>query len=109
MREKPLRGDRSRKQDDRYLFLEALLSARDRFIVLYTGQSVKDNSELSPSIFISQIHDYLERVYQFPSSTYTFDHRLQPFSPSSGLVHSTPGSSCLYESRRSISSALLLA
>lgn len=82
LREKPVRGDRSRKQEDRYMFLEALLAARDHFVMLYTGQSVKDNSELSPSVFINQLRDYLERVYHLRPESYTTDHRLQPFSAS---------------------------
>ncbi len=80
MREKPVRGDRTRKIEDRYMFLEALLAARDHFIVLYTGQSLKDNSEMSPSIFVTQLRDYLQRVYQWPLDAYGIAHRLQPFS-----------------------------
>lgn len=80
MRETPMRGDRSRKHEDRYMFLEALLAARDHFIVLYTGQSMKDNSEMSPSVFVTQLRDYMERVFQWPEERYGRAHRLQPFS-----------------------------
>jgi exodeoxyribonuclease V gamma subunit len=79
-RDQPMRGDRSRKQEDRYMFLEAMLAARDHFIVLYTGQSLKDNSEISPSVFVTQVHDYLERVYHMPKGAFATVHRLQPFS-----------------------------
>ena len=81
MSKNPVRGDRTRKQDDRYMFLEAMLAARDHFVMLYTGQSLKDNSEMSPSVFVNQLRDYLDRVYQIPPSSYSTTHPLQPFSP----------------------------
>src|SRR5699024_9556024 len=40
----PRKGDRSRRGEDRMLFLEALLSARDRLYISYVGRSVRDNS-----------------------------------------------------------------
>lgn len=55
-------GDRSRRNEDRYLFLEALLSARDRLILTYTGQSIKDNAELPPSVVVSELLDCLGRA-----------------------------------------------
>ena len=76
----PRRGDRTRRFEDRYMFLEALLATRDHFIVLYTGQSSKDNSVISPSAFVTQVQQYLETVYNWPPSRYTTHHRLQPFS-----------------------------
>jgi exodeoxyribonuclease V gamma subunit len=54
-------GDRSRRNEDRYLFLEALLSARDRLIVTYTGQSIRDNAEQPPSVVLSELLDCLRR------------------------------------------------
>jgi exodeoxyribonuclease V gamma subunit len=52
-------GDRSRREDDRYLFLEALLSARDALHVSWVGRSARDNSELPPSVLVGQLRDYL--------------------------------------------------
>lgn len=52
-------GDRSRREDDRYLFLEALLSARDTLYVSWVGRSARDNSELPPSVLVGQLRDYL--------------------------------------------------
>jgi exodeoxyribonuclease V gamma subunit len=43
-------GDRSPRSDDRHLFLETLLAARERLILTYVGRSQKDNSELAPSM-----------------------------------------------------------
>lgn len=52
-------GDRSRREDDRYLFLEALLAARDTLYVSWVGRSERDNSELPPSVLVGQLRDYL--------------------------------------------------
>lgn len=52
-------GDRSRRSEDRYLFLEAILSARERLIITYTGQSIRDNAPLPPSVLVNELCDYL--------------------------------------------------
>jgi exodeoxyribonuclease V gamma subunit len=52
-------GDRSRREDDRYLFLEALLSAREKLYISYIGRSVRDNSKFMPSVLVGQLRDYL--------------------------------------------------
>ncbi|WP_306532796.1 exodeoxyribonuclease V subunit gamma [Geobacter sp.] len=79
------RGDRSLRDEDRYLFLEALLSARRHFIISYTGQSIRDNSVLPPSVLVDEFLDYLGRRFtdgspDFPAALVA-RHRLQPFSP----------------------------
>jgi len=53
------RGDRSLRDEDRYLFLETILSARDQLYISYTGQSSSDNSKLPPSVLVSELQDYL--------------------------------------------------
>ncbi len=78
----PRPGDRSTRDDDRYLFLEALLSARDVFYVSCVGQSSRDNSALPPSVLVSQLLDYAAGSFAIPESTaLVTKHRLQPFSP----------------------------
>lgn len=52
-------GDRSRREDDRYLFLEALVSARDALYISWVGRHVRDNSALPPSVLVGQLRDYL--------------------------------------------------
>ncbi|MEI6761178.1 MAG: exodeoxyribonuclease V subunit gamma [Betaproteobacteria bacterium] len=74
-------GDRSRRDDDRQLMLEALLSARQVFYVSWCGRSVRDNSHQPPSVLVSQFRDYLaaawgDEVVQLR----TTEHPLQPFS-----------------------------
>lgn len=51
-------GDRSRRDDDRYLFLEALLSAQRTLYISYLAHSIQDNSELAPSILVSELLEY---------------------------------------------------
>lgn len=57
-------GDRSTRADDRYLFLEALLSARDRLILTVPGRDVRDGSDLPPSIVVTELLDVLEASYE---------------------------------------------
>lgn len=56
----PQKGDRAKRDDDRYLFLEALLSAQKVFYVSYVGQSQKDGKEMLPSILVSQLLDIID-------------------------------------------------
>jgi exodeoxyribonuclease V gamma subunit len=74
-------GDRSRRDDDRQLMLESLLSARRVFYVSWCGHSVRDNSEQPPSVLVSQLRDYLSSGWA-PEvvSERTTAHPLQPFS-----------------------------
>jgi exodeoxyribonuclease V gamma subunit len=85
MARKPQLGDRSTREDDRYLFLETLLSARQRFYVSYVGQSIRDNSQAPPSVLVSELMDYVAQGFSLPGRDILADglvtrHRLQPFS-----------------------------
>ncbi|WP_432720790.1 exodeoxyribonuclease V subunit gamma [Jeongeupia wiesaeckerbachi] len=81
-------GDRSRREDDRYLFLEALLSARDRLHISWVGRSIHDNSERPPSVLVAQLRDHLAAGWQLAGAAgddalldaLTIEHRLQPFN-----------------------------
>ncbi len=53
----PRPGDRSRRLDDRYLFLETLLSARETLYISYVGQNIRDNRELPPSVLVAELLD----------------------------------------------------
>jgi len=56
-------GDRSRRDDDRYLFLEAMVSARRVLYLSYVGQSNRDNAALPPSVLVSELLEYVERGF----------------------------------------------
>lgn len=78
-------GDRSRREDDRYLFLEALLSARERLHISWIGRSIHDNSERPPSVLVAQLRDHLAAGWTLNNggdllSALTIEHRLQPFN-----------------------------
>lgn len=84
-------GDRARRDDDRALMLEALLSARQQLLISWVGRSARDSSELPPSVLVAQLRDYLAAGWgeDLPQSLTTV-HPLQPFSrryfePDSGL------------------------
>jgi exodeoxyribonuclease V gamma subunit len=57
------RGDRSRREDDRYIFLQAILSARDCLYLSYVGQDIRDNSERPPSVLVNELLDHLDRGF----------------------------------------------
>ncbi|GAA3947445.1 exodeoxyribonuclease V subunit gamma [Allohahella marinimesophila] len=82
-------GDRSRREDDRYLFLEAMLSAREQLYVSWVGRSIKDNAALPPSVLVAQMRDHINDCWRLdhpPAATgrvsdaLTTEHPLQPFS-----------------------------
>ncbi|MDU8924072.1 exodeoxyribonuclease V subunit gamma [Pasteurellaceae bacterium LIM206] len=74
------KGDRLRRDDDRYLFLEALLAAEEYCYISYVGQSIVDNSEREPSVLVSQLLDYLaENIehYQYDNPQDIRDHLIR--------------------------------
>jgi exodeoxyribonuclease V gamma subunit len=81
----PKKGDRSRKNDDRYLFLEAIVSARQRLYISYVGQDIRDNEALSPSVLVTELMDYIGQGFMLKDGDIRehihTTHRLQPFSP----------------------------
>ncbi|MEX0872334.1 MAG: exodeoxyribonuclease V subunit gamma, partial [Aquisalimonadaceae bacterium] len=86
-------GDRSRREDDRYLFLEALLSARQALYISWVGRSILDNGERPPSVLVGQLRDHLASGWRLAGldpardpggkrllEALTLQHPLQPFS-----------------------------
>ena len=77
----PRAGDRSRRRDDKYLFLEALVSAARVFYISYVGQSVQDNSDIPPSVIVSELTDTIEDSVGIPAEDLIVRHPLQAYSP----------------------------
>ena len=87
-------GDRSRREDDRYLLLEALLSARSQLYVSWVGRSIRDNSDRPASVLIGQLRDHIAAGWRLKGAAsdskhnageqllhkLTTEHPLQPFS-----------------------------
>ncbi len=76
-------GDRSPRDDDRYIFLEALLAARDRLVLSCVGRSIRDHQPIPPSIVVSELLDYLDQTGWLPDGTRDLvrEHPLQAFHP----------------------------
>jgi len=85
MLSRPREGDPSRRNEDRYLFLEALLAAREKLHISYVGSSDQDNSSIPPSVVVSELLDCLERGFTHPQKKILEHvitrHRLQAFHP----------------------------
>jgi exodeoxyribonuclease V gamma subunit len=69
-------GDRSRREDDRYLFLEAILSARRVLYASYTGADVRDSTERQPSVLVADLVRYVKDGF---GVDVVRRHPLQPF------------------------------
>jgi exodeoxyribonuclease V gamma subunit len=79
------RGDRSVRDEDRYLFLEAIMSASERLYISYTGQNDRDNTLLPPSVVVAELLDYVRRGFYLDGTADTppdivTRHRLQSFN-----------------------------
>lgn len=86
MAENPASGDRSRRQDDRYLFLETLLAAREKLYLSYVGLSDVDGSVRPPSPVLAELLDQVRATVALPDEKqfkrhFITEHALQPFSP----------------------------
>lgn len=84
MARQPRLGDRNRRNDDRYLFLEALLSAREVLAISWVGRSLRDEAVSPPSVVVSELQEYLNAGWVGPDGTasgqLTTLHPMQPFS-----------------------------
>ena len=90
-------GDRSVRDDDRFLFLQLLCAAGDVFYLSYGGRDARDGSLREPAGPIAELLDTLERmdggIDDNSASAHggthparlrdhiVFEHPLQPFSP----------------------------
>ena len=54
-------GDPKLKEDDRQLFLDCLLHARERIYISYVGKSPMDNTSIPPSVVVSELEAFLKR------------------------------------------------
>ena len=105
-------GDLSNRRDDRSLFLEALISAREKLIITYIGRSIRDNSDLPPSVLVGELIDTIGETFivdQDHASSIENNqeavrerlvarHPLQAFSPDY-FIHGGPGPLYSYNSR----------
>jgi exodeoxyribonuclease V gamma subunit len=79
-------ADRSRREDERYLFLETLLLARDHIHLSWIGNRIQDNTARPPSVLVGQLQDHLQAGWRLQGGgslldALTLHHPLQPFNP----------------------------
>jgi exodeoxyribonuclease V gamma subunit len=77
------RGDRNVKENDKHLFLETILSAREYLYLSYIGQSAKDNTPLPPSAMVDELIDYITEGCDEPEKVrpvLVIKHPLHSFS-----------------------------
>lgn len=91
---KPRPGDRNRRLDDRQLFLDLLMAARDQLHLSFVGHSAKDNAAGAPSVVLSELLDHVDRTCvrdsaegrasgdgkATPRAAIVVQHPLQPWS-----------------------------
>lgn len=98
MQREPRAGDRIARDDDRHVFLEALLGAREHFVVTYVGRSAHDDREQPAAVVVTDLLDAVARGFALPgprlldarsqldprraiAERLVVRHRLHPFSP----------------------------
>ncbi len=81
----PRAGDRQRRDDERNLFLDLLLAARERLYLSHTGRSVRDNTRRPPSVLVAELLDTLVPAIDAPRAEVlahlVVEHPLQAFDP----------------------------
>lgn len=80
----PQKGDRARRDDDRYLFLEAVMSAREILYLSYVGRDIRNDQELAPSALLNELMDTLAAMTGKTTAelhqNWVVQHPLQAFS-----------------------------
>lgn len=77
-------GDRSTRDDDRYLFLQLFSAAQDVFYVSWLGADPRDGSVREPSALVSELLAAAGAYHADPAAAargLVLRHPLQPFSP----------------------------
>ncbi|XAY07781.1 RecBCD enzyme subunit RecC [Paraconexibacter sp. AEG42_29] len=81
-------GDHDGRTEDRQMLLDALLAARDRLIITYTGNDERTNAPRPPAVPVGELLDVVDRTVRAPAGDdraaragITVRHPLQPFDP----------------------------
>ncbi len=77
--------DRDRRDEDRHLFLEAILAAQRQLIITATTRSMRTNEPVNPSVLVTELCEMFDRTVHCDHGS-VVDHRvthhpLHPFSP----------------------------
>ncbi len=76
----PRSGDFSRRDEDRQLFLDHLLAAREVLYLSSCTPSQKDGALAAPSVVVTELLDYMGSPSAAPESA-VISHRLHAFAP----------------------------
>ena len=84
MQTHPRRGDRDTRNEDRYLFLEALMAARHQLHISYLGEDAGDGSRRNPASPLSELLEFLGDQLPIAADAnvappWLIRHPLQPF------------------------------
>ncbi|MEO9079578.1 MAG: exodeoxyribonuclease V subunit gamma, partial [Rhodanobacter sp.] len=82
--DQPRHGDRDTRNEDRYLFLEALMSARDTLHISYVGEGVRDGKPRNPAAPLAELLQFLDEQLGIAGvddadRPWRVRHPLQPF------------------------------
>ncbi|WP_158885506.1 exodeoxyribonuclease V subunit gamma [Rhodanobacter sp. L36] len=80
----PRRGDRDTRSEDRYLFLEAMMSARDILHISFIGEGVRDGKPRNPAAPLAELLQFLDEQHGLAQAgdmprPWILRHPLQPF------------------------------
>jgi exodeoxyribonuclease V gamma subunit len=79
----PRVGDRDVRSEDRQLLLDALLAARERLIITYTGRDERTNARRPPAVPVGELLDVVDRTVRVEEGpardAIIVTHPLQPF------------------------------
>ena len=75
-----IQGDTTKRDNDRYLFLETLISAREYLYLSYMGKSVRNNATQESSLILKEFMSYLEANYGIKADDFIKQNPLHPFS-----------------------------
>lgn len=89
----PRKGDRASRPEKLYMFLEAILAARDNLYISWSGRDPQNDNQTPPASTVSLLQDVLDNSFQWADQTdentsgqasisdaLTLNHPLQPFS-----------------------------
>src|SRR4051812_16806180 len=77
----PQIGDRDPRSEDRQQLLDALLAARDKLVITYTGNDERTNAPRPPAVPVGELLDAIERAADVDREHVVVRHPLQPFDP----------------------------
>ncbi|KQY21481.1 exodeoxyribonuclease V subunit gamma [Cellulomonas sp. Root485] len=70
----PLVGERDARQEDRQLFLDAVTSAQQHLVVVYSGADERTGASRPPAVPVGELLDAIDNAAVYPGGTTARDH-----------------------------------